>query len=85
MGEPRGRWEGNTLVVETINFNPKMSFRGSNPDTMRLVERFTPTGPNAIEWRVTVEDPIASRGARSSRVWLCLEPYEVESRRGSAT
>jgi hypothetical protein len=57
MGEPRGRWEGNTLVVETINFNPKMSFRGSNPDAMRLVERFTRTGPNTIEWRVTVEDP----------------------------
>jgi len=57
MGEPRGRWEGNTLVVETINFNPKMSFRGSNPETTRLVERFTPTGANTIEWRVTVEDP----------------------------
>ena len=57
MGEARGRWEGNTLVVETINFNPKMSFRGSDPETMRLVERFTPTGPNTIEWRVTVEDP----------------------------
>jgi hypothetical protein len=57
MGEPRGRWDGNTLVVETINFNPKMSFRGSNPETMRLVERFTPTGANTIEWRVTVEDP----------------------------
>jgi hypothetical protein len=57
MGEPRGRWEGDTLVVETINFDPKMSFRGSNPDTMRLVERFTPTGPDTIEWRVTVEDP----------------------------
>lgn len=56
MGEPRGRWEGNTLVVETINFNSKMSFRGSNPETTRLVERFTPTGPNTIEWRVTVED-----------------------------
>jgi hypothetical protein len=57
MGEARGRWEGNTLVVETTNFNPKMSFRGSNPETTRLVERFTPTGPNTIEWRVTVEDP----------------------------
>ena len=56
MGEARGHWEGNTLVVETTNFNPKMSFRGSNPDTMRLVERFTPTGPDTIEWRVTVED-----------------------------
>ena len=58
MGEPRGHWEGNVLVVETINFNPKVSFRGSNPDTTRLVERFTPTGPNTIEWRVTVEDPM---------------------------
>jgi hypothetical protein len=57
MGEARARWEGHTLVVETINFNPKMSFRGSNPETTRLVERFTPTGPNTIEWQVTVEDP----------------------------
>lgn len=58
MGEARGRWEGQTLVVETTNFNPKMSFRGSNPETMRLTERFTPTGPDTIEWRVTVEDPL---------------------------
>jgi hypothetical protein len=57
MGEARGRWEGQTLVVETTNFHPKMSFRGSNPETTRLVERFTPTGPDTIEWRVTVEDP----------------------------
>jgi hypothetical protein len=57
MGEARGRWEGQTLVVETTNFNPKMSFRGSNSDAMRLVERFTPTGPNTLEWRVTVDDP----------------------------
>jgi hypothetical protein len=57
MGEARGRWEGQTLVVETTNFNPKMSFRGSNPAATRLVERFTPTGPNTLEWRVTVDDP----------------------------
>jgi hypothetical protein len=58
MGEARGRWEGSTLVVETTNFDPKMSFRGSNAETMRLVERFTPIGPDTIEWRVTVEDPM---------------------------
>jgi hypothetical protein len=57
MGEARGHFEGDTLVVETTNFNPNVSFRGSNPETTRLVERFTPTGPNTIEWRVTVEDP----------------------------
>ncbi len=57
MGEARGRWEGDTLVVETTNFNPNMSFRGSNPATMRLIERFTPTAADKIEWRVTVDDP----------------------------
>jgi hypothetical protein len=57
MGDARGRWEGDTLVVETTHFHPEMSFRGSNPDTMRLTERFTPVSPDAIEWRVTVDDP----------------------------
>jgi hypothetical protein len=77
MGEPRGRWEGNTLVVETTNFNPKMSFRGSNPDTTRLVERFTPTGPDTIEWRVTVEDPMTWTSAFTFAMDLTRDDREA--------
>jgi hypothetical protein len=57
MGEPRGRWEGETLVVETTNFKEDSGYRGSNPETLRLVERFRPTGPDMVEWSVTIDDP----------------------------
>ena len=64
MGDARGRWEGNTLVVETTNFNGKLSAdvagygspdRGATPN-LRIVERFTPTAPDVIDWSVTLED-----------------------------
>jgi hypothetical protein len=57
MGDARGRWDGNTLVVETTNFRNRSAYRNANPETLRLVERFTPTGPNTMEWSVTVDDP----------------------------
>jgi hypothetical protein len=57
MGEPRGRWDGNTLVVETSRFKDDPVYRGSNPATLTLVERFTLTAPGKIEWSVTVDDP----------------------------
>jgi hypothetical protein len=57
MGDARGRWDGNTLVVETTNFRNRSAYRNANPETLRLVERFTPTGPNMMEWSVTVDDP----------------------------
>ena len=57
MGSPRGRWEGSTLVVETKHFNQLGSYRNANPDTYTLVERFTPVGPNKVEWSVTINDP----------------------------
>jgi hypothetical protein len=56
LGDSRGRWEGDTLVVETTNFTDKTSFRGTTAD-MKLVERFTRTGPDTIDYRFTVEDP----------------------------
>ena len=55
MGESRGHWEGDTLVVETRNFNDAVSYRGSGPDLV-LTERYTLAGPDTIEFRMTLED-----------------------------
>src|SRR5688572_8732039 len=57
MGEARGRWEGHTLVVETTNFRDEPNYRGSNPETVRFIERFTPTSADKVEWSFTVDDP----------------------------
>ena len=65
-GDSRGRWEGNTLVVEVTNFSDKTfgtqqplgSYRGGGSG-MRVVERFTLTDENTIDYRATLEDPRA--------------------------
>jgi hypothetical protein len=54
-GDSRGRWEGNTLVVETTNFNDKTAFQGAS-EKMRVIERFTRVGADRIDYRFTVED-----------------------------
>ena len=54
-GTSRGRWEGNTLVVETTNFNGKNPFAGSS-ENMRVTERFTRVADNTIQYRFTIED-----------------------------
>jgi hypothetical protein len=56
LGDSRGRWDGNTLVVETKNFSPKTNFRGASGN-LRLVERFTRIDRGTIEYRVTMDDP----------------------------
>ena len=55
-GDGRGRWEGETLVVETTNFTRKTHFRGAS-DALRVVERFTRTGADEMVYEFTVEDP----------------------------
>jgi hypothetical protein len=68
MGESRGHWEGNTLVVETTNFNGLVGMTSAGvpgspgplqPSTpnMRTIERFTRTAPDTIEFKMTIEDP----------------------------
>jgi hypothetical protein len=57
MGDARGHWDGDTLVVETGNFKDETAYRGSNSATLRLIERFTRTAPDKIMWTVTVDDP----------------------------
>jgi len=57
MGDPRGHWDGNTLVVETTNFRDRTIYRNGDPKTFKLIERFTPTSKTSLEWSVTVDDP----------------------------
>ncbi len=67
MGDARGRWEGDTLVVETTNL--RNGYRGGNPETMRLIERFRRVAPDLVEWQVTVDDP-----ATWTRPWTFAIP-----------
>jgi hypothetical protein len=55
IGLSRGRWDGNTLVVETTNFNGKNPFAGSS-ENLRVIERFTRVADDMIEYRFTIED-----------------------------
>ena len=55
-GDSRGRWEGDTLVVETVNFRRETSLQGSSADT-RLVERFTRVDKDTIRYEFLVTDP----------------------------
>jgi hypothetical protein len=56
MGEARGRFEGDTLVVETTGFDPRTAYRNGT-SRMKLTERFRPVAANTIEWSMTVDDP----------------------------
>ena len=66
-GDPRGHWEGNTLVIDSTNFTDKQEFassaggsrgQGTPQEAWHLVERFVPVGPDVIEYQATVSDPV---------------------------
>jgi len=57
IGDATARWEGDTLVVETTNFNEDTNYRGARAENLRLIERFTRTAPNKVEVTITLEDP----------------------------
>jgi len=57
MGDSRGHWEGDMLVVEATNFTAAAAYRGSNPARLRVIERFTPVAPDTIAWTATLDDP----------------------------
>ncbi len=68
-GESRGRWEGDTLVVETINFRRETSLQGSTANT-RLVERFTRVDDDTIKYEFTVSDPNSY-----TKPWSAVVPF----------
>jgi hypothetical protein len=60
VGDSRGRWDGNTLVVDVANNNDQTWFdvmASFHSDEMRVTERFTPVGPDRIDYRATITDP----------------------------
>ena len=67
MGSSRGHWDGDTLVVETTNFNGRNPFQGSS-DKLKVTERFTRISADQIQYRFTVEDP-----ATWDRPWTAEE------------
>ena len=80
MGDPRGHWEGNTLVVETTNFIGGRVGIGANgegikySDDLRLVERFTRTSDSAIQYQVTVHDPKTFKASWTAAFPVTREP-----------
>ena len=56
MGDARGRWEGDTLVVETTNIHDALLYRGASSG-LTVTERFTPIDANTISWVARMEDP----------------------------
>jgi hypothetical protein len=75
MGDARGHWEGETLVVDTTNFTDRSAYRNSNGATLRIVERFTPVAPDRLKWQVTVDDP-----ATWTRPWTIAMPLRMDDR-----
>ena len=81
MGDSRGRWEGNTLVVDVVDFNEDTWFdRAGNfhSDALHVVERYTRTGPDHILYEATIEDPNVF-----TRPWKISMPlYRRQERNG---
>jgi hypothetical protein len=84
MGDARGHWEGDTLVVETTNFHPLTVYRGANPGSLKLTERFKRVAEDTVAWSVTMDDPTTwtapwtiamplNREAQSSLPFECHE------------
>jgi len=73
FGDSRGHWEGNTLVVDVTNFSGKTNFRGST-DKLHLIERWTRTGPQTIEYKVTIDDPTTW-----TKPWTAVEEFAKQS------
>jgi hypothetical protein len=79
MGDARGHWEGDTLVVESSNFTDKTAVGGANHSAaLRLTERFTRIDPEMIDYEITVNDPLTFVRPWTMRMTITTQPdYEV--------
>ncbi len=58
LGDSRGHWEGDTLIIDTTNFTDKTKFKGAD-ENLHLTERFTRSGPDTLKYSFTIDDPTA--------------------------
>jgi len=72
-GDSRGRWEGDTLVIDVTNFSPKTDYQGAR-ENLHLLERWTRTGPNSLEYVVRIEDPTVW-----TRPWTVKQEFTRQS------
>ena len=75
MGDSRGRWEGNTLVVDATNFKPENWLDAAghfHSNKLHVVERYTRTAPNTMRYEATIEDPEVFQRPWTIRVELAL-------------
>jgi hypothetical protein len=81
MGDSRGWWEGNTLVVETSNLNGRNSVGGNGggqtSDRIKLIERFTLADANTLQYQVTIDDP-----GTWTRPWTISFPWKRDQEYG---
>jgi hypothetical protein len=76
MGDSRGHWDGNTLVVDTTNFTGKANFRGSD-ENMHLTERFTLTDPGTLLYEFTVDDPQSFSRSWTAQIPMSKGPEHI--------
>jgi hypothetical protein len=74
MGDPRGHWDGDTLVVETTNFTDAAAYRSARGGGLRVTERFTRVAADRIEWRATIEDR-----TMWTRPWTIAMPLTLDT------
>jgi hypothetical protein len=77
MGDPRGHWEGDTLVVDTTNFTDAAAFRNANGATLHIVERFRRPAADRIVWTATIEDPFTWTAPWTLGMTLTADPQPV--------
>jgi hypothetical protein len=89
MGDARGHWEGDTLVVETTNFTDRVGgFNGPNSEKLKLTERFTRIDSQMIDYRIRVDDPVMYTAPFTVRYTITQQPgyqlYEYSCHEGNS-
>jgi hypothetical protein len=70
-GDSRGHWEGDTLVVDTTNYRQGSFFRGASSDKLHVTERFSRTGPETLQYEITIDDP-----GTWTKPWTAMIPWQ---------